>query len=66
MKTKRILVTMDPDLAAALQKNYETTGVRISEFVRRACRLALHADQYPPRIEKRNSPSLFPTDGDSK
>jgi len=63
MATKQIVVNVPEDLHAALNANRVATGVPVGEFVRRAIRMALHADQFPPKIEKRYTTPALPVPG---
>jgi len=53
---KKIVVNVPDDLHAALARHREQTGVPVSEYIRRALRLALFADE--PKIEMRLHPVL--------
>jgi len=54
VKTEILNVRIDPDLYAALKEQQTRTGCAISEYIRRALRLSLFADE--PKIEKRQQP----------
>ena len=53
---KKIIVNVPEDLHAALKDQQSRTGCPVSEYIRRALRLSLFADQ--PKVEKRNQPVL--------
>jgi hypothetical protein len=45
MKKICLSIHLDPDLYAALKENQIRTGCTVSEYIRRALRLSLFADQ---------------------
>lgn len=60
MYTKAIVLRICPELHEALKQNRELTGVSVSEFIRRAVRLALFADtQAANRNADKREPAQF-------
>ena len=58
MKTEILNVRLEPELAQALARHREETGVPTGEFVRRTLRKALLG---PAPVETRNQPAILTT-----